>query len=243
MSRMRFSAFTIVELLVVMAIISVLIALLLPVLGRARDSAHNVTCQSNLRQIGLALSIYSADNKGILSPPHLYTTVQKNCSYTAIDIILRGQGVLMPTNNLDYIYSKMWACRMSNPVGYDRLQKGLGVDGNPGGAPGHSYFIPELLHWVSNINTGASQTFYRDYQVKRPEQRLWLAETTDCNGSEVRSYDFYDGGQDGGYDGHFNAGNHLTLDGVVKNINNRHRIYTTGSGVAWWSPTSSLNQP
>jgi len=53
--------FTLVELLVVIAIIAILAALLLPALSSAKDSAHSARCQSNLRQMGLALTMYVGD--------------------------------------------------------------------------------------------------------------------------------------------------------------------------------------
>src|SRR6266446_6396665 len=56
--------FTLVELLVVIALIAVLIAILLPSLLRAKESANRVKCSSNLRQIGMAERMYAIDNKG-----------------------------------------------------------------------------------------------------------------------------------------------------------------------------------
>ncbi len=54
-------AFTLVELLVVVAIIAILVALLLPGLSRAKSQANSARCQSNLRQLNLALLSYAHD--------------------------------------------------------------------------------------------------------------------------------------------------------------------------------------
>jgi prepilin-type N-terminal cleavage/methylation domain-containing protein/prepilin-type processing-associated H-X9-DG protein len=59
----RVRGFTLIELLVVVAILALLAALLLPVLSRARESAHRIVCASNLRQIGLAFRLYVDEHK------------------------------------------------------------------------------------------------------------------------------------------------------------------------------------
>ncbi len=64
----RISGFTLIELLVVIAIIAVLAALLLPALGRAKESARTIECMNNLRQLQLAWQLYADDHQGRLVP-------------------------------------------------------------------------------------------------------------------------------------------------------------------------------
>jgi prepilin-type processing-associated H-X9-DG protein/prepilin-type N-terminal cleavage/methylation domain-containing protein len=62
------SGFTLVELLVVIGIISLLIAMLLPALNKARQAAKTVQCLSNLKQISLAMQMYAGENHGWMPP-------------------------------------------------------------------------------------------------------------------------------------------------------------------------------
>jgi len=65
-SRAGCGAFTLVELLVVAAVLALLVAILLPALQGARESANQVVCLSNERQIGAILLDYALDNDGYL---------------------------------------------------------------------------------------------------------------------------------------------------------------------------------
>lgn len=61
---MRRRGFTLIELLVVIAIIAILAAILFPMFISAKEQGYRATCQSNLRQIGVALDCYVDDNNG-----------------------------------------------------------------------------------------------------------------------------------------------------------------------------------
>ncbi|MCK4292950.1 MAG: prepilin-type N-terminal cleavage/methylation domain-containing protein [Planctomycetes bacterium] len=62
MSKRR--GFTLIELLVVIAIIAILMAILMPALNRAKEQGKRAACLNNLRQLGLAWSLYADDNEG-----------------------------------------------------------------------------------------------------------------------------------------------------------------------------------
>lgn len=59
--------FTLIELLIVIAIIAVLAALLLPALSKARETGKRVKCKGNLRQMGIVFEQYASDSKGLMT--------------------------------------------------------------------------------------------------------------------------------------------------------------------------------
>jgi len=67
-SKSKQSGFTLVELLVVIGIIALLIGMLLPATTRVRAQALSLKCKTQLRDIGMALRIYSEEYKGVLFP-------------------------------------------------------------------------------------------------------------------------------------------------------------------------------
>ena len=98
---MKARAFSLVELLVVIGIIAVLVSLLLPTLGRARNAARTVQCLSNLRQLATAAYCYAnANNDYLPSSLYSYTTATAsyvcNWDFTTITDLTTGQRRAVP---------------------------------------------------------------------------------------------------------------------------------------------------
>jgi len=85
------AAFTLVELLVIMAIIAILATLLLPSLGRAQESSRSASCQGNLHQIGLALQMYVDGNANHMPVMYDFSAANPSTNGATIDVVLAPQ--------------------------------------------------------------------------------------------------------------------------------------------------------
>jgi prepilin-type N-terminal cleavage/methylation domain-containing protein/prepilin-type processing-associated H-X9-DG protein len=104
-TTIRSRGFTLTELLVVVGLIAMLIALLMPVMGKAKAAANAAACLSNLRQMGLGWTMYSAENKGRLLEDIKFTPSNPEIAWRGywIGVLdtyqVRGDVLLCPAAN------------------------------------------------------------------------------------------------------------------------------------------------
>ena len=154
---MKRRGFTLIELLVVIAIIAILAAILFPVFARARASARQTQCISNLRQLGLALEMYASDYRDLYPwacdsadshVPEIWAPLPE--WQALIPTMPRLIDVLQPyTNNRELF-------RCPADTGYDYLENThFPVDARPTAFAG----VGSSYHWrteVAFLHTGPS---------------------------------------------------------------------------------------
>jgi prepilin-type N-terminal cleavage/methylation domain-containing protein/prepilin-type processing-associated H-X9-DG protein len=182
------SGFTLVELLVVISIIAVLLAVLMPSLQKARESAKNVVCKNNLKQIGYGISLYAEDHSQAMPPSWLnYDSSPSSNNFMAIISPYLGEKMKKEQGNdffgKDKVGMKVWMCPSFNPM--PKTTKYL-----------YSYamnlhlsydFSAEDSKWYRQRNTvvGPKQdwaTSLKLTKIQRPDQKLLVG---DCIGGHV----------------------------------------------------------
>jgi prepilin-type N-terminal cleavage/methylation domain-containing protein len=143
MPRPSRRAFTLIELLVVIAIIALLAAILFPVFARAREKARSASCLSNLKQVGVAITMYVTDNEGYPMHSSLSSVSPRTRWPDYIFPYVKNEKVFnCPSAPMD-VFRKPWSHNLQSFYGgYGFNYQYLGNNRFPFSAPDAAVLVP-----------------------------------------------------------------------------------------------------
>lgn len=155
--------FTLIELLVVIAIIALLIGILLPALGRARETAQRVACLANLKQLGLGGQLYANDtSRGVFLPSFL--PFEDNLGWLYPDYVDSAEAMICPAT-VNQVRATLTA---DNPDHPDFPTAGLGVLQAILALEGRTDFVLDLYRTAEDAGDDTGGHSYETFMWHNP---------------------------------------------------------------------------
>lgn len=145
-------AFTLIELLVVIAIIAILAAILYPVFAQAKLAAKKSRALSQMKQLGLAVYMYSSDYDDFFCPASMRTadpTATPEIWPPKINVYAKNKDIFLGVENTGSTFAEDWGTRKNQDIGYNDA---TGYDPNSAAVPGAAPIGTEGFNVPANFS-------------------------------------------------------------------------------------------